>query len=116
MSISVPAGFFSSSSDDQEAAERRKQIRDTLLKEGEVKVNRNGMVSQPTSGNSSQPTIIIPPGKLASFYWYECNPELLESEKIAMAKFFPQFTLDRLNDGRLVWHGKLDPENGVRVH
>lgn len=35
--------------------------------------------------------------------WYEINPELLETEKIAMSRAFPHFTLDRLDDGRLYW-------------
>ena len=41
--------------------------------------------------------------------WYEINPELLEMEKIAMAKTFPHFTLDKLDDGRLYWIGEISP-------
>ena len=35
--------------------------------------------------------------------------ELLEMEKVAMAKAFPSFTLDKLDDGRLYWIGELTP-------
>ena len=41
--------------------------------------------------------------------WYEIDPELLEMEKIAMAKAFPHFTLDKLDDGRLYWIGEITP-------
>ena len=46
---------------------------------------------------------------MASFYWYERNPELLEAEKAAMQQFFPQFKLQTLEDGRLYWVGTLNP-------
>lgn len=46
---------------------------------------------------------------MASFYWYERNPELLEAEKAAMQQFFPQFKLQKLEDGRLYWVGTLNP-------
>jgi len=45
------------------------------------------------------------------FYWYQNDPELLEAEKMAMAKFFPTFKLFKLEDGsgRLYWRGKVQP-------
>ena len=45
------------------------------------------------------------------FYWYENDPDLLEAEKMAMAKFFPTFKLYKLDDGsgRLYWRGKVQP-------
>ena len=46
---------------------------------------------------------------MASFYWYERNRELFESEKAAMRKFFPNFKLDKLDDGRICWIGTLNP-------
>lgn len=46
---------------------------------------------------------------MASFYWYERSPELLEAEKAAMQQFFPQFKLQTLEDGRLYWVGTLNP-------
>lgn len=48
-----------------------------------------------------------PFGKLAA-QWYEKNPQLLENEKISMARFYPDFYLDRLEDGRLCWVGILN--------
>mgnify|MGYP003298364077 CR=1 FL=1 len=41
--------------------------------------------------------------------WYEENPKLLERDKVEMRKFFPNFTLDKLDDGRLFWIGELCP-------
>ncbi|MCM1449486.1 MAG: hypothetical protein NC082_04035 [Clostridiales bacterium] len=39
--------------------------------------------------------------------WYNRYPSLLTVEKIAMQKFFPQFTLDKLDDGRMCWLGSI---------
>ena len=41
--------------------------------------------------------------------WYEENPKLLEEEKEAMTKFFPNFKLEKLDDGRLFWYSELCP-------
>ena len=41
--------------------------------------------------------------------WYESNPILLEAEKAAMVKCFPNFKLGKLDDGRLYWEGELTP-------
>ena len=40
--------------------------------------------------------------------WYEREPQLLEAEKEAMHKLFPDFILDKLSDGRLFWSGSLN--------
>lgn len=41
--------------------------------------------------------------------WYEKDPSLLEAEKAAMAKMFPNFKLEQLGNGRLAWTGTLTP-------
>ena len=46
---------------------------------------------------------------MPAFYWYQRQPDLLEAEKEAMRMFFPHFTLDKLEDGRLCWVGTLNP-------
>ena len=46
---------------------------------------------------------------MAGFYWYERDPELFNSEKLAMRTYFPNFVLDKLDDGRLCWVGTLNP-------
>ena len=45
------------------------------------------------------------------FYWHQDDPDLLDAEKMAMAKFFPSFKLHKLDDGsgRLYWRGKVQP-------
>lgn len=47
-------------------------------------------------------------------YWYEINPSLLTLEKIAMNKLFPQFTLDKLDDGRMCWSGNILINNSTQ--
>ena len=39
--------------------------------------------------------------------WYEIDTELLEKEKVAMSKSFPQFKLEILDDCRLSWIGEI---------
>jgi len=68
----------------------------------------NGEIS--VSSNNTGSDILIPPGKFASFYWYEREPVLFNDEKIAMKKFFPNFTLHKLTDGRLYWEGTIRPK------
>jgi hypothetical protein len=46
---------------------------------------------------------------MASFYWYEREPELWANEQAAMSHFFPQFRYSRLDDGRLSWVGTVQP-------
>lgn len=46
---------------------------------------------------------------MAGFYWYERDPELFNSEKLAMKTYFPNFVLDKLEDGRICWVGTLNP-------
>jgi integrative and conjugative element protein (TIGR02256 family) len=41
--------------------------------------------------------------------WYERDLELFELEKQAMANFFPDFKLDKLDDGRMCWIGNIAP-------
>ena len=54
--------------------------------------------------------ITIPCGDLStSFYWYDRDRELLEGEKLAMAKYFPHFQLGKLDNGKLYWVGTLAP-------
>lgn len=42
--------------------------------------------------------------------WYENNPELLDSEKQMMERAFPQFKLEKLDDGRLYWIGTINTD------
>lgn len=39
--------------------------------------------------------------------WYENNPALLEAEKIAMSKHFPNFNFEFMDDGRASWTGAI---------
>ena len=46
---------------------------------------------------------------MKSIYWYENDRQLLAGEVAAMKKFFPNFKLMKLPDGRLYWRGTVNP-------
>ena len=102
-SIVIPRGPLAS---DDDARKRREEIRKKLLSGGVITVGTSGNVTGNSNGDSA---IRIPVGKLALKQWYENNPELLEAEIAAMQRFFPQFELKKLNDGRLYWEGSVEP-------
>jgi len=105
--IFIPKGLLSTS-DDQEAARKRRELRERLLRGEAVKVTSQGPIQNESNGN--QPAITVPEGKLANFYWYKNDPQLLRQEKKAMRQFFPQFSLDKLGDKRLYWYGRLETD------
>ena len=92
------------------AAERRRQLAARLLRGEEVMVTPKGEIRTLDQASRDEVAITVPEGKLAartSLYWYENDRDLFQAEKTAMQRFFPQFTLDRLDDGRLSWLGSL---------
>lgn len=95
-------------SDDEAMRRAREQVRKALEEGRDITVNPGGKVSE--TGKSGEHGIEIPEGKLAAFYWYERDPELLKGEKEVMNNFFPRFRLDKMPDGRLFWTGTLNPE------
>jgi len=104
--IVIPKGKLKASRDDKSAAAKRKELREALLK-GQTVITKAGTIKDKDTVSEKDKVITVPKGKLASFYWYENDPELLEAEKEAMHKFFPQFQLQKLDDGRLFWVGEL---------
>ena len=102
---------------DQDMAKRHQvraaMIEDSLVLDGERMLpdqdrNDTDPAVQPESNNA----LDIPPGILAaSFYWYERNQQLLDSEIASMKHFFPTFCLEKMNDGRLCWRGTFYPTN-----
>ena len=104
--IIIPKGILHT--DEDEAARKRRELREKLLRGEEVKVTPQGHVKGTL--HNSERGIIIPPGKLAGFYWYERDPELFRSEKEAMRRYFPQFELRRFDDGRLSWVGEIQTD------
>jgi hypothetical protein len=42
--------------------------------------------------------------------WYERDPQLLRDEQRAMNRFFGQFQLMKLSDGKLAWEGSVVPK------
>ena len=100
--INIPKGRLAN---DAEARARREILRQKLLNGGRVTVNQDGNTM---GGDGTDSTIKIPKGKLAVQQWYERDPQLLEIEKIVMNQSFPNFTLGKLDDGRLYWTGKLN--------
>lgn len=91
--------------DEDERARRRRELREKLLDSVPIPLKRGGEVA---GNNDKDATINISPGKLADLMqWYERDPMLLEAEKAAMTRDFPQFQLIKLNDGRLAWVGDV---------
>lgn len=86
------------------AAKKRRELRERLSKGETVKIAKGGGAM----AQGGEATVEVGKGKLAA-HWYENNPTLLTMEKIAMGRNFPQFTLDKLDDGRLCWVGMLEP-------
>lgn len=86
------------------AAKKRRELRERLGKVETVKIAKGGGAM----ADSGEATVEVGKGKLAA-QWYEANPTLFTMEKIAMERNFPQFTLDKLDDGRLCWVGVLEP-------
>jgi hypothetical protein len=105
--IVIPDGRFEQNADDAAAA-RRKKIREKLLRNEEIKVTPSGRVDDKDQPDPNDPGIIVPEGKLASFHWYERDPELFQGEKEAMRTLFPQFNLEKLSDGKLSWFGTIE--------
>ncbi len=103
-SISIPKGKLAS--DDAALKAKREALKKKLM--GGEKITLKGDGNVTGTSNAQDATISIPKGKLAA-QWYESNPTLLEAEKAAMAKCFPNFELGKLDDGRLYWMGELAP-------
>ena len=95
----------SSSSTGDAMAQRREELRRRLMRGDPIPLKTGGEVA---SGNDKDVSFSIPKGKLAALLqWYERDPMLLEAEKAAMNKDFPQFSLIKLDDGRLAWVGDV---------
>ena len=60
-------------------------------------------------GETATDGIVVPEGKLASFYWYKADPGLYQAEVAAMKQFYPNFALQQEPDGRLSWIGQVTP-------
>lgn len=105
--INIGSGKFAAN-DDTSAAEKRKKLREALLNGSTVMIS-SGEIKDKKDVGTNEDTIEIPKGKLAakSFYWYENDPDLFDAEKAAMKRLFPNFKLDKNDDGRLFWFGDL---------
>jgi hypothetical protein len=116
----VPFGQLAASDgrDDEALRRKREEIRDRLRRGEKVVVDKSGAMQVPSSGNND--AIQVPPGKLASsFYWYDNDPELLSAEIELMRRQFPQFDLEKQSDGRMAWIGTISPGmmvSGPRVY
>ena len=62
----VPIGKLSVAADDQASAERRRALRDSLMKGDSVSVTNSGEMKPTNEVNSSDgASCVVPPGKLA---------------------------------------------------
>jgi hypothetical protein len=109
--IEIPSGFLSNDDSEEAAKRRRQELREKLLRGESVVVKPTGEVTDKNQQSSNEPSIKIPEGKLAAgYYWYERDKELYDDEVQAMRRFFPQFQMEKLSDGRLSWHGVVEPK------
>ena len=98
--LSIPEGVLAS----EDAASRiRKELAEKMRQGKPIDIGGPDGDLPDQGGNP----IGIQPGKLAVEQWYEREPWRLQGEKEGMARFFPRFTLYKMNDGRLYWHGKI---------
>ena len=85
--------------------EKRKKLREALTKGQAIPLKRGGEIA---GDNDKDAALHIAPGKLANLLqWYERDPMLLDAEKAAMNRDFPQFSLIKLSDDRLAWVGDV---------
>jgi hypothetical protein len=107
ISSCIPAcGVFAA---DDAATRKRKELAEKLKRGEKVKTTPSGEVVGANS-SAAQGALNVPDGKLAAYtQWYERDHALFRDEKAAMARFFPDFKLDKLDDGRLCWVGNLAP-------
>lgn len=109
-SLFIEKGALAADEEDA-AAKKRKKIADLLRRGDPVEiVGTNGeMKTSEDAQNTDGPRLKVDKDKLAAaFYWYERDRELFEAEVESM-KVFPNFQLDKLDDGRLCWVGNLNP-------
>lgn len=99
-----------------DVSEKRRILQEAMRNGENIVVSPTGEVEKPDSNSLfDDPRISVPQGKLAgrrkSYYWYQSDPELYQSEFRAMKQFFPDFEISQLNDGsgRLYWRGKVQP-------
>jgi hypothetical protein len=110
MAVAVPPARLASSgsqpqTDNEALKEKRRKIKEALLNNQQIKVTPQGNLTP----NPQDPGIVVPEGKLASFYWYETDPDLYRAEIEAMRRYFPAFRLEKESDGRLSWVGQVTP-------
>lgn len=97
--LNVPEGILAG---EDAAARKRRELRERLVGGKNVPLGKGG------TAMNGENAIEVAKGKLAG-QWYDNNPTLLAMEKIAMQRNFPQFKLDKLDDGRLCWIGVIEP-------
>ena len=96
---------------DDAAARKRKEIADRLKTGQPVEIvgNNGELKTSEDAKNSAGPKMMVDKDILATaFYWYEKDRSLYNAEIAAMS-LFPNFRLDKLDDGRLCWIGNLNP-------
>ena len=101
--IFIPKGKLAAE-DDAALKAKREELKKKLLEGGKITLKNNGSA---TDNKGAESSISIPKGKLAG-QWYENDPTLLEMEKVAILRAFPNFELEIMDDGRLAWIGKLN--------
>jgi hypothetical protein len=101
--IVIPPGKLATETD--QVKKLREEIKKKLLEGKKVTISPTGKVNP---NDTTSNNITIPPGKLASFYWYERDKDLFNAEVAAMSRYFPAFKLQKLETGHLCWQGVIE--------
>ena len=91
-------------SEEDAAAKIRAELAKKLRDGKPIELNADGNVM---GEGDEQTKLVTQPGKLASYQWYDREPQRLRDEIEGMNRFFPQFQLHKMDDGRYYWHGSL---------
>ena len=97
---------------DDAAAKKREEIAERLRQGRDVEIQGNSgeMTTPEDMRGMNGPKLKVDKDKLATaFYWYEKDRKRYDMEVKAMRQLFPKFQMEKLDDGRLCWVGKLNP-------
>lgn len=88
----IPAGRLASEED--AAAKIRAELAKKLRDGKPIELNADGNVM---GEGDEQTKLVTQPGKLASYQWYDREPQRLRDEIEGMNRFFPQFQLHKMD-------------------
>ena len=92
--LTIPKGCLASGND--AASKIRRELAEKMRQGKPIEIGGPDGDLPNQGGNS----LTVQPGKLAVQQWYDREPWRLQGEKEGMARFFPRFQLNKMDDGR----------------